>query len=84
MIQKQKIDEIISKDSDVLGGKAVFKGTRVPVTLVLKYISNGLSISQIKQAFPTVKTNHISKLITILSEEFNLDEKNKKGHYSMG
>ena len=82
--QKNKIRAFIIEDPDILRGKPVFKGTRVPVSLVMQYISNGLSIPQINKSFPTVKVKYISKLIDILSEEFNSNEKDAKRDYSLG
>lgn len=38
----------------VLGGRAVFAGTRVPVATLFEYLSDGLSLDYFVESFPTV------------------------------
>ena len=37
----------IVSDSEILGGEAVIKGTRVPVSLILGHLAGGMSIDEI-------------------------------------
>lgn len=37
----------IVSDSEILGGEAVIKGTRVPVSLILGHLAAGMSIDEI-------------------------------------
>ena len=37
----------IVSDSEILGGEAVIKGTRVPVSLILGHLASGMSIDEI-------------------------------------
>ena len=37
----------IVSDSEILGGEAVIKGTRVPVSLVLGHLASGMSVDEI-------------------------------------
>jgi uncharacterized protein (DUF433 family) len=46
--------QIVSRDSDVMGGTAVFQGTRVPVQTFLDYLEAGDSIDEILAGFPPV------------------------------
>ena len=48
------VDQIIVKDQDVLGGVAVFKGTRVPLQALLDYLEGGQSLDEFLDDFPTV------------------------------
>ncbi len=47
-------DSIITKDPDVLGGTAVFRGTRVPFQNLLDYLEGGQSLDEFLDDFPTV------------------------------
>jgi uncharacterized protein (DUF433 family) len=47
-------EEIITKDSDVLGGTPVFRGTRVPFQTFLEYIEAGQTLDEFLDDFPTV------------------------------
>ncbi len=37
----------VISDSEVLGGEAVIKGTRVPVSLILGHLAGGMSIEEL-------------------------------------
>lgn len=45
---------IISRAPDVMGGAAVFSGTRVPVQTLLDYLKAGESIDDFLAGFPSV------------------------------
>lgn len=67
---KKELADIIYSDEEVLSGTPCFKETRVPVPLILDYLALGWSLSDLKEFYPTVKTEYITKLIQVLSEEF--------------
>ena len=37
----------VVSDSEILGGEAVIKGTRIPVSLVLGHLASGMSMDEI-------------------------------------
>jgi uncharacterized protein (DUF433 family) len=45
---------VISRSADVMGGTAVFYGTRVPVQTLLDYLKAGESIDDFLEGFPSV------------------------------
>jgi uncharacterized protein (DUF433 family) len=50
---------IISRSSDVMGGAAVFYGTRVPVQTLFDYLEGGESIDDFLEGFPSVTREHV-------------------------
>lgn len=44
----------IVKDPDILGGTAVFQGTRVPFQALLDYLEGGQTLDEFLDDFPTV------------------------------
>jgi uncharacterized protein (DUF433 family) len=48
------INEIIVKDPELLGGTAVFRGTRVPFQALLDYLEGGQTLDEFLDDFPTV------------------------------
>jgi uncharacterized protein (DUF433 family) len=52
------MNQVIVKDRDILGGVAVFKGTRVPLQTLLDYLEGGQSLDEFLNDFlndfPTV------------------------------
>jgi uncharacterized protein (DUF433 family) len=50
---------IVSCSPDVMGGTAVFHGTRVPVQTLLDYLEAGESIDDFLAGFPSVTREHV-------------------------
>jgi uncharacterized protein (DUF433 family) len=47
-------DVVIVKDPDILGGTAVFRGTRVPFKNLLDYLEGGHTLDEFLEEFPSV------------------------------
>ena len=45
---------LITVDSNILGGTPVFKGTRVPVETLFKYLESNYTLEEFLECFPTV------------------------------
>lgn len=41
-------------DPEILGGKPVFRGTRLPVETLFSYLADGLSLDYYLETFPSV------------------------------
>jgi len=50
---------VIASSPDVLGGTAVFVGTRVPVQTFIEYIKGGESIDDFLDGFPAVSREQV-------------------------
>ena len=50
----RQVEEVITKDPDVLGGTPVFRGTRVPFQALLDYLEGGQTLAEFLDDFPTV------------------------------
>ena len=48
------MDSVVSQDPEVMGGTAVFAGTRVPVQTLLDYIEGNQTLVEFLDDFPTV------------------------------
>ncbi len=49
-----KSNDLITVDSDILGGTPVFKGTRVPVKTLFDYLEDDYTLDEFLDCFPTV------------------------------
>ena len=56
---------VIVRDPDILGGRPVFRGTRVPVEVLFENLEDGLSIEEIAQSYPSLSK---ADLIACLEE----------------
>jgi uncharacterized protein (DUF433 family) len=51
--------QVVSRDPEVMGGAAVFCGTRVPVQTLLDYLEAGDSIDEFLAGFPSVTRQQV-------------------------
>jgi uncharacterized protein (DUF433 family) len=49
----------ISIDPKILSGKAVFKGTRIPISIVLRMLRDGASFQKIIEEYPRLTEDDI-------------------------
>jgi uncharacterized protein (DUF433 family) len=63
----------VVRNPEVLGGKPVIKGTRIPVEVILRKLGDGLSFEDLLKAYPTLKKEDILAAISysadIIKEE---------------
>ena len=48
------MSDVVSRDPEVMGGAAVFPGTRVPVQTLFEYLEGGETIDEFLDGFPSV------------------------------
>ncbi|HVT16066.1 MAG TPA: DUF433 domain-containing protein [Thermoanaerobaculia bacterium] len=59
---------VVSRDPEVMGGTAVFPGTRVPVQTLLDYLEAGESIDDFLAGFPSVKRKQVIAFLEAATE----------------
>lgn len=59
---------LVSRNPEILGGDAAFKGTRVPVVSLADWLEAGHSIDEYLDAFPTVERGQVIAALEILRE----------------
>ncbi|HHG75076.1 MAG TPA: DUF433 domain-containing protein [Persephonella sp.] len=64
----------IERNPNVLGGKPVFKGTRIPIYLILDFLSAGETINEILENYPQLSREAILEAIRYASEYTKLEE----------
>lgn len=60
--------ELITIDSDILGGVPVFKGTRVPMKTLFQYLEDNYSLEEFLECFPSV-TREAARQVLECSEQ---------------
>ncbi len=53
------VQPVIARGDDVMGGTAVFYGTRVPVQTLLDYLEGGETIDDFLEGFPSVTREQV-------------------------
>ncbi len=58
-------NSVININKNILGGKPVFKGTRVPIQNLFDYIEGGYTIEEFLEGFPSVTKEQVIELLKI-------------------
>ncbi len=59
-----KTADLVTIDSDILGGTPVFKGTRVPVEALFDYLEDNYSLEEFLECFPSVSREAAGAMLT--------------------
>lgn len=65
------MDKYISSDPNILGGKPVIKGTRIPVDQVIFLLKDGFTIESIHELYPHVSEKILEGVINESMRLFN-------------
>jgi len=63
---------IISRDPEVLGGTAVFVGTRVPIRVLLEHLEAGSRIDDFLDDYPSVSRDQAIGLLDLVIEKLSV------------
>ena len=63
-----RISERIEIDPDVMLGKPVIRGTRIPVEMILRKLSEGASEADLLDAYPRLTRNDIHAALAYAAE----------------
>lgn len=55
-------------DPKIYHGEITFKGTRVPVDVVLTYVSKGMSISEVQRNWPDVPPDAVAEALAFAKD----------------
>ncbi len=58
------MESILSVDPDVMHGDVCFLATRVPLTILLDNLIEGMSIDEFLRHYPTVKRSQVEAILT--------------------
>jgi uncharacterized protein (DUF433 family) len=56
-------DGLVVSNPGILGGKPVFRGTRLPVQSLFDYLADGLSLDYFLETFPSVTREHATAVL---------------------
>ncbi|RYE20832.1 MAG: DUF433 domain-containing protein [Sphingobacteriaceae bacterium] len=69
-----KLSDFINVDPNIMSGKPVFKGTRVPVQSLFWHLQKGISIQEFLEDFPSVTLQQAEGVIAWGANHFELPE----------
>lgn len=66
MIQA-RLDELLTADPGVMAGRRVFRGTRVPVEVLLENLADGLSLAEILDSYESLNRDDVVAVLELMS-----------------
>jgi len=63
-----EIGKYLVRDPEIYHGELTFKGTRVPVSVVLAYIAKGISVDEVPRHWPEVSPAAAREAIFLCKE----------------
>jgi len=73
----ESLKNIISSNTDVLGGLPVFTGTRVPVETLFFHIEKGITIDEFLEDFPSVSKSQVVSVLEVANKLLTSDHIDK-------
>lgn len=62
------IETLLSSNPDIMSGRTVFRGTRVPIEAVLVNLNAGLSLEEVLDDFPTLDRKDVLAVLTLMGD----------------
>ena len=63
-----ELKDLITIDPNILGGKPVFTGTRVPIETLFDHLEAGVSLGEFLEDFPTVTKEQVIATLEIANK----------------
>ena len=63
-----RLQSVLSSHPDVVGGALCFAGTRVPVTVLLDNLAEGIGIDEFLEEYPSVGRDQVSAVLEFQAE----------------
>lgn len=60
------LETYLSADPEVLSGRTVFRGTRVPLEAVINNLASGVGLDEVLDEFPTLDRDDVVAVIDLL------------------
>jgi uncharacterized protein (DUF433 family) len=61
------IDDLITSNPAVMGGRRVFRGTRVPIEVLFENLADGMSLDEILQDYETLNEPDVVRVLELAS-----------------
>ena len=61
------LDDLVTSDPEVLGGRRVFRGTRVPIEVLFENLADGMSIDEILDQYESLDRDDVVRVLELAS-----------------
>ncbi|MBI5794005.1 DUF433 domain-containing protein [Candidatus Uhrbacteria bacterium] len=67
--------ERIEVNPNIMAGKPVIRGTRIPVSVVLNLLAHGYTPSRVIEAYPQITTQDVQAAMSFAASLANMEER---------
>ena len=68
---RRKLDELVWVDPDRMSGKPCFRGSRIPVQMLLDHLAAGFSLDEFLETVPSLDREQARKFLLLANEEMS-------------
>ncbi|MEK7077397.1 MAG: DUF433 domain-containing protein, partial [Patescibacteria group bacterium] len=68
------MQDLITQDPEILGGKPIIKGTRMSVEVILELLSSGMEVADILKEYPFLKKDQVQAAIDYAAKIIGKEE----------
>ena len=58
-------ESVLVRDPEILGGRPIFRGTRVPVDVLFDNLADGLTLDEILRSYPTLERRDVLEALQL-------------------
>ncbi|MCE7028987.1 DUF433 domain-containing protein [Jiella avicenniae] len=62
------LDDLIISDPEVMGGRRVFRNTRVPIEVLFENLADGMSLDEILDEYETLDRDDVVAVLELTSQ----------------
>jgi uncharacterized protein (DUF433 family) len=66
--KRLEIGQYLVRDPEIYHGELTFKGTRVPVSVVLAYVARGMTLKKVERNWPDVSKDAVTEALIFAKE----------------
>ena len=67
----RRLQEVVWIDPDRLSGALCFRGTRIPVLMLIEHLSAGFSLDEFLETVPSLERAQAQRFLEIAGEQMN-------------
>lgn len=65
--ERASLSDLITSDPDLMGGRRVFRGTRVPIEVLFENLADGLSLEEILDEYESLDRADVVRVLELTS-----------------
>ena len=67
----RQLDEVVWVDPDRLSGEPCFRGTRIPVRMLIDHVAAGFSLDEFLETVPSLERGQAQRVLELAGEQMN-------------